>query len=143
GWARLIYDLDHYSMWGYLKERAGLSDETIEAIGTLENLTSRLPLSFLHSFQELAVINPQSTYWEIEGGSWRLPYAFLPMLRDEIRLDRRMTRIEYWDPDRTDPAATHASPSGPAGWSPPRSETDRPHNRPGIPTPTFTGDLTS
>src|SRR3989440_4852594 len=83
GWARLIYDLDHYSMRGFLKDQAGLSDETIEAIGTLENLTSRLPLSFLHSFQELAVFNTQSTYWEIEGGSWRLPYAFLPMLRDE------------------------------------------------------------
>jgi len=141
GWARLIYDLDHYSMWGYLKERAGLSDETIEAIGTLENLTSRLPLSFLHSFQELAVINPQSTYWEIEGGSWRLPYAFLPMLKDEIRLDRRMTRIEYWDPGRTDPAATHVGPDGPAVWIQTVSEADALHRGLGIATQTFTGDV--
>src|SRR5437588_1828855 len=58
GWARLIYDLDHCSMWGFLSQQAGLSDQTIEAIGTLENLTSRMPLSFIHSFQELATINP-------------------------------------------------------------------------------------
>jgi monoamine oxidase len=141
GWARLLYDLDHYSMWGYLKEQAGLSDEAIGAIGTLENLTSRLPLSFLHSFQDLALINAQNTYWEIEGGSWKLPYAYLPLLEDEIHLDRRMTRIEYWDPDRTDASATHVGPDGPAVWIETVSEADSLGGDPKLTTQTFTGDV--
>lgn len=134
GWARLIYDLDQYSMLGFLKERAGLSDETVEAIGTLENLTSRMPLSFIHSFQELATINPQSTYWEIEGGSWRLPYALLPTMGDVIRMGMRMTRLEYWAPGNEGSAGTHVGPDGPAVWIEAVRES-------GGGTETFTGDV--
>ncbi|NYI08274.1 FAD-dependent oxidoreductase [Allostreptomyces psammosilenae] len=97
-WARLIEAYDRYSMWGYLKERAGLSDAAIEAIGTLENLTSRMPLSFLHSFQGRSMINPAATYWEIEGGSWRLPYALLPEVEDLLRPNRRAIRVHWRDP---------------------------------------------
>jgi monoamine oxidase len=140
GWARLLYDLDHYSMWGFLKGPAGLSDQTIEAIGTLENLTSRLPLSFIHSFQELATINPQSTYWEIEGGSWRLPYALLPMLKDRIRMNRRMTRIEYTDPSR-DGGPGPLGLAGPAVRIQTVSEPGATHGGLGISTETFTGDV--
>src|SRR5207248_8325709 len=116
GWARVIYDFDQYSVWGFLSRHMGLSDRTIQAIGTLENLTSRMALSFLHSFQELAVINAQATYWELEDGTWRLPYALLPMIEDEIRMDRRMTRIEYWDPTSDHsgaPRPPHVGPDGP------------------------------
>ena len=141
GWARLIYDLDHYSMWGFLSQQAGLSDQTIEAIGTLENLTSRMPLSFIHSFQELATINPQLTYWEIDGGSWVLPYALLPMLKDEIRMDRRMTRIEYRDPNGDRSQASHVGPNGPAVWIQTVSESDAEHKGLGVATETFTGDV--
>jgi monoamine oxidase len=141
GWARLIYDLDHYSMWGFLSQQAGLSDQTIDAVGTLENLTSRMPLSFIHSFQELATINPQLTYWEIDGGSWGLPYALLPMLKDEIRMDRRMTRIEYWDPSADGSQAAHVGPNGPAVWIQTVSESDAEHKGLGVATETFTGDV--
>jgi monoamine oxidase len=116
GWARLIYDLDQHSMWSYLKEEAGLSDEAIEAIGTIENLTSRLPLSFFHSFLGRSDINPAATYWELDGGSWRLPYALLPFVENELRLDRRMIRLEYWHPDRDLPRSGHVGPDGPHVW---------------------------
>jgi monoamine oxidase len=116
GWARVIYDFDAYSMWGFLKEHAEMSDETIEAVGTIENLTSRLPLSFFHSFLGRSDINPNATYWEIEGGSWRLPYAFLSFLRDEIVLGRRMVQMEYWHPERDCRACTHVGPDGPRVW---------------------------
>src|SRR6185436_1165301 len=72
GWARVIYDFDAYSMWGFLSAVAGLDDSTIEAAGTIENLTSRLPLSFFHSFLGRSDINPKVTYWEIVGGTDRL-----------------------------------------------------------------------
>jgi monoamine oxidase len=116
GWARVIYDFDAYSMWGFLKEHGGFSDETIEAVGTIENLTSRLPLSFFHSFLGRSDINPNATYWEIEGGTWRLPYAFLDVLRDEIVLGRRLVQMEYWHPDRVCRQCTHVGPDGPRVW---------------------------
>src|SRR6185295_897313 len=116
GWARLIYDLDKLSMWDFLKEMAGFSDEIIEGIGTLENLTSRLPLSFFHSFLGRSDINPDATYWEIDGGSWKLPYALLPDVEDELVLGRRMVRLEYWHPGRDGSRCRNVGPDGPKVW---------------------------
>ena len=116
GWARVIYDFDPYSMWGFLKEVAGFSDETIEAVGTIENLTSRLPLSFFHTFLGRSDIRPDATYWEIPGGNWRLPYAFLAFLRDEIRMGQRLVQMEYWHPERDCNQCVHVGLDGPAVW---------------------------
>ncbi|WP_328412486.1 NAD(P)/FAD-dependent oxidoreductase [Streptomyces violaceus] len=115
GWARVIRDFDGYSMGGFLRDHAGLSDEAIEAVGTLENMSSRLHLSFFHSFLSRSDINPGVRYWEIPGGSRRLPHALHQGLRDEVRLGHRMIRLEYHDPSRdTDPEGTGAV--GPDGW---------------------------
>ncbi|MEU1934982.1 flavin monoamine oxidase family protein [Streptomyces coeruleorubidus] len=115
GWARVIRDFDGYSMGGFLRDHAGLSDEAIEAVGTLENMSSRLHLSFFHSFLSRSDINPGVRYWEIPGGSWRLPHALHQGLRDEVRLGHRMIRLEYHDPSRdTDPEGTGAV--APDGW---------------------------
>jgi len=114
GWARLIYDFDQHSMWDFLKEIAGFCDETIEAIGTLENLTSRLHLAFFHSFLGRSDINPLATYWEIEGGNGSLPSAFRRFLgEDELRLDRRLIRMEYWEPETRGMGCRHVGPEGP------------------------------
>jgi monoamine oxidase len=94
GWARVMYDFDGYSMNRYLTEYAKLSDEAVDAIGTLENLTSRLPLSFMHTFLTRSLVNPAVTYWEMAGGSRVLPYKLEPGLRGNIRMDRRAVRIE-------------------------------------------------
>lgn len=115
GWARVIRDFDGYSMGGFLREIGGLSDEAIEAVGTLENMSSRLHLSFFHSFLSRSDINPGVRYWEIPGGSWRLPHALHQGLLDEVRLGHRMIRLEYHDPSRdADPDGTGAV--GPDGW---------------------------
>lgn len=94
GWARVLHDFDGYSMNRYLTEHAKLSDEAVDAIGTLENLTSRLPLSFMHTFLTRSLVNPSATYWEMVGGSRELPYKLEPGLRGNIRMDRRAVRIE-------------------------------------------------
>jgi len=109
GWARLIYDLDGYSMRRFLKEYARFSDETVEAIGTIENLTSRMALSFFHSFLGRSDINPSATYWEIAGGTARLTDALLPFVAGEVRMDRRMIRMEYWDASRDCSSCRHVS----------------------------------
>ncbi|MFI6507429.1 FAD-dependent oxidoreductase [Streptosporangium sp. NPDC050855] len=94
GWARVLQEFDDHSMNRFLRERAGLSDAAIDCIGTLENLTSRLPLSFMHTFLTRSLVNPSATYWEMAGGSWQLPYRLRPGLGRDIRMDRRATRIE-------------------------------------------------
>lgn len=144
GWAKLIYDLDLYSMERFLAERAGLSQDQIDEMGTLGNLTSRLFLSFMHSFVDQAIINPQVTYWEIPGGNWALPYAFEPLLRHEIQMNRRMTRLEYWDPNRDCSSCTHVGPNGPKVWIETTTESGGDDEHSGTTSPqtyTFTGDV--
>jgi monoamine oxidase len=116
GWARLIYDFDPFSMQRFLKEYARFGDETIEAVGTLENLTSRLPLAFFHSFLGRSDINPNATYWELDGGTDTLSQAFEPLLRDAIHLDRRMIRLQWYDPARPDLPYDRVGPDGPRVW---------------------------
>ncbi|MEV6162103.1 FAD-dependent oxidoreductase [Streptomyces sp. NPDC052052] len=113
GWARVIQDFDGYSMGRFLREYAGFSDEAIEAIGTIENMTSRLHLSFFHTFLGRSDINPDATYWEIDGGSWRLPHTLAEELRDELAMGERMIRMEYWDPRRDGGDGQNVGPGGP------------------------------
>ena len=88
-----------WSMFRFLTEHAGLDERTVDLIGTVENLTSRLPLSFVHSFIGSSLISPDTAFWELEGGTAVLPDALLAKVRDTVRFDRRVTRIEYYDPD--------------------------------------------
>jgi monoamine oxidase len=104
GWARLLYDFDGFSMGRFLTEYADLSDGSLEAIGTIENLSSRLPLGFLHSFLDASDINPNVTYWELDGGTATLPYALLPQVADTVLMNRRVIEIEYFDPERASQA---------------------------------------
>lgn len=56
GWKEIIERYDDYSMHDYLKREAGYPEEVIEYIGTIENLTSRMFLSFIQSFIETTYI---------------------------------------------------------------------------------------
>ncbi|MGW7492226.1 FAD-dependent oxidoreductase [Streptomyces sp. NPDC054786] len=136
GWAEVIRDFDGYSMGRFLREYAGFSDEAIEAIGTIENMTSRLHLAFFHSFLGRSDIDPAATYWEIEGGSRQLPEALAKDLRDQIVMGQRMVRLEYYDPGRDGHQGGLAGPGGPAVAIQTVPEGD-PYGEP----QTWTGDL--
>ncbi|MEU0839563.1 FAD-dependent oxidoreductase [Streptomyces sp. NPDC005962] len=138
GWARVIRDFDGYSMGGFLRDQGGLSDEAIEAVGTLENMSSRLHLSFFHSFLSRSDINPGVRYWEIPGGSWRLPHALHQGLRDEVKTGHRMIRLEYHDPSR-DAAPEGTDAVGPDGWG--VAVTTVAENDPQAPPRQWTADL--
>ncbi|MFJ5234756.1 flavin monoamine oxidase family protein [Kitasatospora sp. NPDC088391] len=87
GTARLLYDLDGYSLLRYLRETAGWDDAQVQAVGTLENLTSRLSYGFLHSAFDAADINPSVTYFEFTAGTDALTEALaagLPVERDRV-----------------------------------------------------------
>ncbi|MFF4698226.1 flavin monoamine oxidase family protein [Streptomyces chattanoogensis] len=113
GWADVIRDFDGFTMGRFLREYAGFSDEAIEAIGTIENMTSRLHLAFFHTFLGRSDINPNATYWEIEGGSHRLPEELAKGLRDRIEMGRRMVRLEYHDVARDGHPDGLTSPTDP------------------------------
>ncbi|MEV5943413.1 FAD-dependent oxidoreductase [Streptomyces sp. NPDC051994] len=137
GWARVIERFGDWSMRRYLSEYAKLDEATIDLVGCLEDLTSRLPLSFLHSFLDAALISPQTTFWELKGGTAALPDALLKEVGPAVRFDRRVTRIEYWSPSRPHSDAAHVSAVGAHVWVDTVSE-----GRQGAPVrEQFTGDL--
>ncbi|MCK7622820.1 FAD-dependent oxidoreductase [Streptomyces sp. RS10V-4] len=94
GWAEILKRYGHWSMYRYLTEAAGLDTRTIDLVGTLQNLTSRLHLSFLHSFLSSALIAPETRFWEIRGGTALLADALYKPVQGKVRLDRRAVRIE-------------------------------------------------
>lgn len=113
GWAQVIEQYDKYSMRGYLEQETDLSPEQIDYIGTLENLTSRMPLAFMHSFLGRSDINVDVEYRELKGGSDALTdklYVKLLDLGVSFHMDHRVTHIEYYDPEET---PKHANPSDP------------------------------
>jgi monoamine oxidase len=99
GWARVIQRYGHMSMYRYLIDEAKLDERTIDLIGTVENLTSRLHLTFLHSFISSALISPDTRFFELVGGTGTLADAMYERVKDLVRLDRRVTRIAQ-DTDR-------------------------------------------
>ncbi|AUG81592.1 hypothetical protein CFP65_6980 [Kitasatospora sp. MMS16-BH015] len=90
GMAHLLNDLDGYSLLRYLTEVAHWGDAQIQAVGTLENLTSRLSYGFLHSVLDAADINPAVTYFEFSEGTDALTTALakgLPIEQDRVVTD--------------------------------------------------------
>ncbi|MCG3040102.1 FAD-dependent oxidoreductase [Streptomyces sp. S1A] len=120
GWTRVVRRFGGWSMHRFLTEHAGFDERTIDLIGTLENLTSRLPLSFLHSFIGWSLINPGTVFWELEGGTATLADALLKELEGlkvPVRFDRRATRVEYRGEGRRGGDGTpHIGADGPAVW---------------------------
>ncbi|MEV5878444.1 FAD-dependent oxidoreductase [Streptomyces sp. NPDC052101] len=94
GWAEVLRRYGHWSMYRYLTEVAGLDTRTIDLVGTIQNLTSRLHLSFTHSFLSAALIDPKTRFWEIKGGTALLADALYAPVKGKVRLDRRAVRIE-------------------------------------------------
>ncbi|BDM69340.1 hypothetical protein HEK616_28270 [Streptomyces nigrescens] len=95
GWAKILQKYGHWSMYRYLTEVAELDTRTIDLIGTIQNLTSRLHLSFTHSFLSSALIDPKTKFWEIKGGTALLADALYKPVKGKVTLDRRAVRIEH------------------------------------------------
>ncbi|ANP51224.1 monoamine oxidase [Streptomyces griseochromogenes] len=94
GWAEVLKRYGHWSMYRYLTEVAGLDTRTIDLVGTVQNLTSRLHLSFTHSFLSAALIDPKTKFWEIKGGTALFADALYARVKGKVRLDRRAVRVE-------------------------------------------------
>jgi monoamine oxidase len=92
-WAKVIATYDNYSTHEYLVNAAGWSLADIEAVGTVENMTSRLHYSLFPALMDHAIINPTSRYWELENGTASLTDALTRQLSGVLRCNRRMTKL--------------------------------------------------
>ncbi|QGZ49757.1 NAD(P)-binding protein [Streptomyces sp. QHH-9511] len=95
GWARVVQRYGHMSMYRYLTDEAKLDERTVDLIGTVDNLTSRLHLAFIHSFIGASLISPDTAFFELPGGSGTLVDKLYARVEDLVRLDRRATRITH------------------------------------------------
>ncbi|MFH9614712.1 flavin monoamine oxidase family protein [Streptomyces pratensis] len=95
GWATVLQRYGHFSMFRYMTEVAGLDERTVDLIGTVENMTSRLHLAFLHSFIGASLISPATSFFELPDGTATLADAMYAPVKDLVHLDRRATRISH------------------------------------------------
>lgn len=101
GWATVIQRYGHFSMFRYLTEAAKLDERTVDLIGTVENMTSRLHLAFLHSFIGSSLISPATSFFELPDGTATLADAMYAQVKDLVHLDRRATRITHTEDEVT------------------------------------------
>eukprot|EP00026_Physarum_polycephalum_P005754 Phypoly_transcript_05792.p1 GENE.Phypoly_transcript_05792~~Phypoly_transcript_05792.p1 ORF type:complete len:619 (+),score=138.83 Phypoly_transcript_05792:19-1875(+) len=117
GWKKIITEYDDKSMREYLlhyfrrklkkhphllskhennKATIATQVETIiQYIGTLQNLTSRLFLSFFHSFIDTMIISPENVYYELAGGNWQLPYAVYEHVKEDVVTNARVVNLHF------------------------------------------------
>lgn len=98
-WDEIITKYDQYSTREFL-ELHGWSEGMIEMFGLLANQESVMNSSFLELFREDSG-NYYTNMVEIDGGTDRLPYAFLPELKDNIRFGAKMTAMDQSPDDVT------------------------------------------
>ena len=98
-WEEIVDKYDQYSTREFL-ELSGWSEGMIEMFGLLANQEAVMNSSFLELFREDSG-NYYTNMVEIEGGTDRLPYAFLPGLRNNLRFGAKMIAIDQSPDDVT------------------------------------------
>ncbi|WP_457032055.1 flavin monoamine oxidase family protein [Kitasatospora sp. P5_F3] len=93
GWTGVFQQYGYHSTRQFLREEAGWDPVSVQAAGTLENMTSRLHYSLIPTLIDHAVISPTNRYWELEGGTDTLTAKLAEPLAAELRMGRRMTRL--------------------------------------------------
>ncbi|MGC4377623.1 flavin monoamine oxidase family protein [Fictibacillus sp. Mic-4] len=69
------------------------SDGAIDMIGVLLDLEAYMGMSFLEVLREMPLFAYKSKFYELTDGMDRLPHAFLPQLKEDIRFRQWMTKI--------------------------------------------------
>lgn len=98
-WEEIVAKYDQYSTREFL-ELNGWSEGMIEMFGLLANQESVMNSSFLELFREDSG-NYYTNMIELDGGTDRLPHAFLPELKDNIRFGAKMIAMDQSPTDVT------------------------------------------
>jgi monoamine oxidase len=96
GWADVFNAYEYHSVHTFLEDQ-GWELPEIEAVGTLENLTSRLHYGVIPTLVDHALIRPDGRYWELQGGTAALTDALTTAIGPIIRMGKQMTRLEQTD----------------------------------------------
>jgi monoamine oxidase len=96
-WHFIEKEFSDYSLGSFLKfyhyqYGTTFSDGAVDMIGVLLDYEAYMGMSFLEVLREASQFRT-TRYYEITGGMDLLPKAFLPQLKDVIRLNQRMTKI--------------------------------------------------
>ncbi|NJN81796.1 MAG: NAD(P)-binding protein [Caldilineaceae bacterium] len=91
-WQIIADEYDNLSLRDYL-EASDWSEDAIEMFGLLGNVEARMPFSFVE-FAHHQIEGTFSNMVYIDGGSDRLVYAFMPLLRDHIRMGAKVFAVE-------------------------------------------------
>lgn len=96
-WDKIIKYFDQYSMDLFLRYNpigVSLSPDAVEVIKVLLGSRGFPELAFTAILNEFTVLFDKTIkLYEITGGMDRLPYSFLPQLRDNIFFGQKMTKI--------------------------------------------------
>lgn len=96
-WEAIVDQYDDYSVREFLEELKW-SEGAIERFGLLFNYEALMNSSFVELLRE-ELGDYYRDLVQIEGGTDRLPNAFMPLLRDRIRFGAKMIAIDQ-SPDR-------------------------------------------
>ncbi|PEC50947.1 amine oxidase [Bacillus sp. AFS077874] len=69
------------------------SDGAIDMIGVLLDLEAYMGMSFIEVLREMVFFSSTTRFYEITGGMDRLPYAFLPQLKENTYFHHKMTKL--------------------------------------------------
>lgn len=95
-WDPIIRAFDQYSMDRFLRHNPvgpSLSSAAIDTIAVLLATEGFPELSFLEILRDLIIFSPTTRFFEITGGFDALPYAFLPLLQENIHFHQKLTKI--------------------------------------------------
>lgn len=98
-WDEIVETYDQYSTREFLEAR-GWSEAAIEMYGLLANQEAVMNSSFLEVLREDSG-NFYTNMIEIDGGTYRLPHAFLPEVRQDIRFGAKMIALDQSPEDAT------------------------------------------
>lgn len=95
GWHYVVEKYGHFSVKTYLDQR--LSPGAVKMIGVIMNERSLFYTSVLEFIRDYAILNDQTIFHEIVGGTDLLPKAFLNELQNDIILNSKVVSIKQDD----------------------------------------------
>jgi len=76
-WPKIIEEFGEYSLRSFLlKTCPELSEEALELMGVMENLSSRMSYCFIQNFIALDILEPDAIFWLVKGGTDKFTLAY-------------------------------------------------------------------
>ncbi|XP_072019401.1 L-amino-acid oxidase-like [Amphiura filiformis] len=87
--------IDRFSVKEYLTEVAGLSPGAIDMIGIILDEEALFSTAISEAIWDQSIINDDTTFYEIVGGSDKLSDAFKVLLKEHIQFDAKVHTVKH------------------------------------------------